>query len=48
MKEHMRRMETVEMRFVRAVGGYRMADDKPNKDGTEKDIKITISIKINS
>jgi len=30
MKEHMRRMETVEMRFVRAVGGYGMAGRKRN------------------
>jgi hypothetical protein len=31
MKEQLRRMETAEMRFVRAVGGYGMAGHERNE-----------------
>jgi hypothetical protein len=46
MKEQMRRMETAEMRSVRAVVGYRMTDGKRKEDITEElgiaDINTTI------
>jgi hypothetical protein len=35
-KEHISRMETAEMRFVREIVGYRMTDVKRDEDIREK------------